>query len=144
MYHTPLQIARFQPPTRTPKEVQKHTNAFRTNGKEKSFIQEFHAVAFLSGKEEFKNPVTVRVYHRPSGKYYARVWVDFDTELYVGSGNSNHSKMSSAVDLAFKDAGVELSLPIHGQDQFAVEAAVLAVARHIYPDVPLYVNHQHA
>lgn len=118
-----------------------------SNRKEGKFAGEYTAIAFTPAG--IKTPVTLRLYHNGQGIIkYACIWI-FDTprEQYTSGGGHAHGygyhHASAATAEAIENAGIKLSDPISGRGEGAIESAVMAIARYIYPDVNIYIHHAH-
>ena len=106
-------------------------------GGEKEFLSAWDVVAFRDG--EYFHPVTLRTYSgrpRNASRIYATIWVShcapaaFDGCSGSGyAGGYGYHKASAAAQDAIQSAGIELSAPIGGAGDSAIEAALGAIAR---------------
>lgn len=113
----------------TIKEPKSAINA-QAHRKENYFIEEFSAIVH-DGKE-FKTPVTLRTYGKKFGAAnYACLWVNGKNVNCSGSGKAGgygYHRTSAATQEAIEKAGIELSEPIDGRGDRAMEDAVRAIA----------------
>ena len=84
------------------------------------------------GTNSYSVPVIVRVYY-PAQTAYACVWISGKDNYSIGKGKAGgcgYDKASAAVDIALRDAGIQLETSIHGVGESAIRGALNASARH--------------
>ena len=104
-------------------------SGLRQYRKENNFLEEFAVIAVRNGKIE--NPVTLRIYGTQRMNY-ACVWYN-NGEIYGHGGGSaggyGYHRTSAAAYWAMVKAGIELSEPIDGRGESAINQALTAIAK---------------
>ena len=121
------------------------------NRKENAFLQEFCAI-IINKDGEIKTPVTLRTYGT-AAKNYACLWIYagksvVHPETYIGAGGNaggnGYHRPSAAAGEAIALAGIDLSEPIDGRGDGAIQNAVQAIAEYFFPDakqISIHIAH---
>lgn len=120
-------------------------------GGEKEMVYAGSVVGIRAGK--LKHVVAARAWMgRSSGAstVHASVWIDKPAHGTEGSvhvaghgsaGGYGYHKLSAALDAAVASAGIKLKAPFDGVGDSGIEAAFLAIAKHLGYKNALYVSH---
>ncbi len=112
--------------------LQEKINA-KAHRKENHFMYEYLGLAVVGN--QIRTAVNLRIYGTDS-RNYCCVWINNGQQWGAGSdyaGGYGYHRPSAAAHGALKNAGVQLSEPINGRGDTAIEAAVLAVLDALYP-----------
>lgn len=107
--------------------------------KEQHFTQSYVGLATVSG--EIEKVVDLRIYET-AARAYACIWIFGAGKMgnvFSGSGYASgygYHRSSEAASQAIRNAKVELSERIGGMGHGAIEAAVLAITKAVYPGLP--------
>lgn len=122
------------------------------NRKENAFLRELCAI-IINKDGEINAAVTLRTYGT-AAKNYACLWIYagksvVHPETYIGAGGNaggyGYHRTSAAAGEAISLAGIELSEPIHGRGDGAIQDAVQAIAEYFFPDAKqIYIHIAHA
>lgn len=118
-------------------------NLNHNHRKEEKFTDEYTAVCFENG--EVKTPVILRIYSTDA-RNYACIWIHAKDVHASGSGYAGgcgYHRPSAAAQTAINSAGFELSEPIDGRGEGAMQSAVVALAK-VLGFENVYLHHAHA
>jgi hypothetical protein len=115
----------------------------RAHRKEKSFMEQYSGIVIIDG--ELQEAVTLRLYGT-NARNYACLWYNDKNAWGSGSGVAGgygYHRPSAAAAEAFQSAGVQLTNDISGRGDRAIEEAVVALTKALYPFYRVHVVKAH-
>ena len=108
----------------------------KSHRKENNFLRSYKIISFLKSKNEFYEPVDLRIYGKYNGKVYACFWINEKTTLTYSSGSGvaggyGYDKTSTATQIALTNAGIALSESIEDRGNEAIINALTAIGKYL-------------
>jgi hypothetical protein len=115
----------------------------KAHRRENNFMYGYKII--FTDKGRLFEPVDLRIYGT-NARNYACIWIAGKGRYGSGSawaGEYGYHRPSAAAEKAIKSAGIKLSQPIDGAGNEAIESAIMAIAKAIYPRRKMYLIRVH-